>query len=121
MASRTAVADTDLSNVVITKGFKLGQLTVELVADNYVITADHPPMLYIDPAAAARDVLLPAISAATAGLTFIVFNTGTATETITFKDSADGALTPAPAIVGNEGIVLSNNGVAWRGAVGPNT
>jgi len=120
MASRTEVGDTSIFNSKVQRGLKLESLTIELAADNYPITANHPPVLLIDPTT-NRDVLLPAINAQTAGLTFIIFNTGEAGEAITVKDSTDTALSPSVVIQGNEGAVVTNNGVAWKGIVGANT
>jgi hypothetical protein len=121
MGNRQGVDDSPLSNVKVMKGLKLASLTLTLAADNYAITVDHPPVLFIDPDG-SKDVLLPAIDENSAGLTFFVFSSaGTATEVITFKTSADGVISPAIAIIGDEGVMITNNGIAWRGVVGSYT
>lgn len=124
MANRQGVADCGMENVLVTKKFKLASLEVTLAADNYPITVEHPPVIYIDPAAAARDVLLPAIDGNSKGLTFVIFNTSdnaTGAEDITLKTSADAALVPAVVISKSEGAVVTNNGTGWKAIVGANT
>lgn len=61
---------------------------VALAADNFVITRDHPPLLFIDPGGAARDVLLPTPEP---GLTYVIVNTADAAETITLRNAGDTA------------------------------
>ena len=119
MASVTNGRDQRLEGAWITKGLKLDFKRVTLAADNYALSADDPPVIYIDPAAAARDVLLPAISEATRGLTFFIFNQSDATggEDITLKTSADGAISPSPVIAVGEGAIVTNNGIAWRALI----
>ncbi len=121
MASRTHGADHAEENVLITKGFKLACLTLVLPADNYQITADHPPVLNLDPDG-AKDVLLPAASEATRGLTFFIKNWAGGSEDITIKTSADAALSPSIVISQNEMAMLTNDGTTWFGCMmGANT
>src|SRR5688572_9342382 len=118
MASRTDSADARFTGMLIGKNLKLDFKRVTLAADNYVVTVDDPPVLYIDPAAAARDILLPAI-AGNFGLTFIIFNASDATggEDLTLKTSADGAISPSPVVAVGEGVIVHNNGIGWRALV----
>jgi hypothetical protein len=119
--TRQGVNDAPLDNVMIMSGLRLAVMTFVLPADNYQITKDHPPVLNIDPDG-AKDVLLPAISEETKGLTFFIRNWAGGAEDITVKTSADAALTASVVISQNEMAMLTNDGVAWFGAmVGANT
>jgi hypothetical protein len=119
--TRQGVTGGPLDNVVIMKGLRLAVLTIVLPADNFQITKDMPPVLNIDPDG-AKDVLLPAISEETKGLTFFIRNWAGGAEDITVKTSADAALTASVVISQNEMAMLTNDGVAWFGAmVGANT
>jgi hypothetical protein len=119
--TRQGVNDAPMSNVVVMKGLKLGCLTMVLPADNFQITKDMPPILNFDPDG-AKDVLLPAISEETKNLVFFIRNWAGGAEDITVKTSADAALTASVVISQNEMAMLTNDGVAWFGAmVGANT
>jgi hypothetical protein len=119
--TRQGVTGGPLDNVMIMKGLRLAVLTLVLPADNYQITKDHPPVLNIDPDG-AKDVLLPAISEETKGLTFFIRNWAGGAEDITVKTSADAALTASVVISQNEMAMITNDGTAWFGAmVGANT
>ena len=58
-------------------------LTAAEVADNYIYA--------VDPGGAARNVDLPATSAALAGQEFVIINTADAAETLTVRLTAGGA------------------------------
>jgi hypothetical protein len=123
MASRTEVGETRIWDSIWARLFKMGSKTVTLAADNYAINANDPPVIFIDPAAAARDVLLPAVADAPNAM-FLIFNTSdnaTGTEDITLKTSADGAISPSPVISKNEGALVVNDGTSGRAIVGANT
>lgn len=108
-------------NTFIRSGLKLAVLTIVLPADNYQITKDHPPVLNIDPDG-AKDILLPAISPETKGLTFFIKNWAGGAEDITVKTSADAALSPSIVISQNEMAMITNDGTTWFGGmVGANT
>lgn len=62
------------------------------IADNYALNAEMPSWLYLL-ATTARDVLMPAATAAIDGLIMVIYNQGTGT--ITLKTSSDAALSPA--------------------------
>jgi hypothetical protein len=64
-------------------------------ADNFVLTIDHPPLLFLNPAGAI-DVLMPTSNAARQGLRFTIVNLSA--NTITLKTDGDAAFTAAIAI-----------------------
>ena len=103
----------DLSHPRILEGLKYAVFSATLAADNYVVTASHPPFMVIDPDG-AKDVLLPA-EADSEGLHFIIYNAASGAENITVKDDGDSS-TIVTIGQGNFGIVFCD-GTTWRGAV----
>jgi len=84
-------------------GFKLG--VCELVpANDYVLSAKMPPVVIMTPAGAV-DVLMPASSAETKGLTFWIYNVG-AGGIITLKTSTDAAFATAITVAVSGGWVM---------------
>ena len=120
MGSRTEVLDSKISNSPVARLWKLDSMIITMTADNLVLSASMPPVLYIDPGGAARDVLLPPI-ADWVGAAFIIFNQADAAEAITLKTSADAALTPAVDVLQNEGVIVHNDGTRIRALVSANT
>jgi hypothetical protein len=87
-------------------------------ADNFVLTVDHPPLLFMAPAGAI-DVLMPTSNAARQGLKFIIVNTSGGANTITLKTDGDAAFTVAMTIAQNAAIQVVCTGSAvqasgWR-------
>jgi hypothetical protein len=107
--------DIRLRNCRIAKGFYLESATF-VPADNFPITVDHPPLLFLNPAGAI-DVLMPTSNAARQGLTFFVFNISGST--ITFKTDGDAAFTTAIALATTQNCILVCTGsttqaIGWR-------
>jgi hypothetical protein len=76
--------------------------TMEYVpADNFVLSADSPPMIFLAPAGAV-DVLMPTSNAARKGLTFFICNNSGGANTITLKTDGDAAFTVPIVIAQNE-------------------
>lgn len=121
MGTRTELQDTQAYNVQTVRQHRFWAQTLTLATDAYPLDKDHAPVLFIDPNATTAAVLLPAITRETEGIMYFIFNTGTATESIALQTATGAALSPAVAVVGDEGVIVTNNGVAWRGIVGANT
>ena len=112
MSSKTEIADTKSSNVVVTRGAKKSGMNLT-VTDNLALTADYPPVLILA-AAGAVDLLLPAV-ATSRDLTFWLFNASG--QTITLKTAADVALSPVVALADGERAFVVCNGIVWLAAV----
>lgn len=89
--------------------------TVSLVADNYVISREQPPVLWIDPNGASRDVLLPT-EADSIHQILVIINTADAAENLVVKEDSD--TTTIVTVNQNEIGVFFCNGIAWRGFSG---
>jgi len=116
MAQRTETADAALINCKIRrKRFEQVMRLVGNIADNFVLTADMPPVIVLG-ASAARDVLMPANDAANDGLCFtLLSNSTTTTGVLTLKTSADAALAPAVTIAQNLSVeMIYIDGIGWR-------
>ena len=103
------------SNMQLLDRFKLHPKTKTLAADLTVLATD-PPLQFLDPGGAGRKVLLPAASAATAGLVFVFVNKADAAEILTIKDSTDTTTFATPTQA--EAAILFCDGVTWGGLVG---
>jgi hypothetical protein len=89
--ARTNVEGARLRDIQHGAGMKLAN--AELVpADNYPVTIDHPPLLFLNPAGAV-DVLMPTSNNARKGLIFILVNLSG--NVITLKTDGDAAFTTA--------------------------
>ncbi len=113
-----------VTGAVHRKGFRFGIGTISGTGSGNIasITADHPPILNVDPNGGAGDLLLPdATLKASKGLMFFITNTADAAEAITLKTSADGALSPAIDLAQNESAVVWCDGAVWKGGVLKNT
>ena len=89
-------------------------LTAAEVADNYIYA--------VDPGGAARNIDLPATSAALAGQEFVLINTADAAEAITVRLTAGGATVAT--VEQNEHVRLtcvSATAGSWVGMVSKNT
>lgn len=111
MASRTQLVDTRIENSDITRRAKIGFLDLGTVADNFVISADFPPILRLN-AAGAIDVLMPAVTADMKDMVFFLWNASGFT--ITLKTSADAAFSPAISIATVSGRMVVCDGTTWR-------
>ena len=113
---RSNLDDNKLYSPTIMKGLKLNSMTI-VAADNFVVTEDMPPLLFLDNAGAI-DVLLPAATEARKGLTFMIFNISG--NTITVKSSGDAGFTTAISLATLEGTIVvctgsSTAAIGWRG------
>lgn len=113
--SRINLEDNKLYSPIICMGarMQIGRITV---TDNMVLDPDSPTLLLLA-AAGAVDILMPASSAATEGLYFIMFNESAST--ITLKTSGDAAFTTAISLATLEGTMVVCTGSAtaalgWR-------
>lgn len=116
MASRSNIVQADLYDVTIRAKRKEAVMRiVGNVADNFAVSAEMPPVIVLG-ASAARDILMPAAAAANDGLTMtFLSNSSTTTGVLTFKDSADSALSPAVTVAQNLSVELIYiHGIGWR-------
>lgn len=84
---------------------------------NLTLDAAAPPVHFLDPGGAARDVTLPA-EASSENLVFVIINTADAAETITVKNDGGGTVVT---IAQNKGGIVFCDGTTWKGLVGGNT
>ena len=113
-----------IANSVWHRGARFGIGTISGTGSGNIasLTADHPPILNVDPNGGAGDLLLPdATLKASKGLMFFITNTADAAEAITLKTSADGALSPAIDLAQNESAIVWCDGAVWKGGVLKNT
>ena len=94
----------------------VGRHHTETISANHTLTDYDPPLQFLDPSGANRDVVLPA-EALAHGLTFLVFHNG-ASNSLIVKD--DGGATILTIAVAESGMV-SCNGTNWRGFMGAAT
>ena len=73
------------------------------IIDNFPIPATGPSAMYLK-ATAARDILLPIVTADIDGKLLFIYNEGTGV--ITVKTNSDAALVPARTIAGNAAMIL---------------
>ncbi len=85
----------------------------EVIAATHTLNDYDPPMQFLDPGAAGRDVVLPAESQSH-GLSFWIFHNGAANN-LTVKD--DGGTTIIVIAPTDAGLVACD-GTNWRGLVG---
>lgn len=112
---RQRLDNTPAWGMTIVSKWKLQALTLTL-GGAYVINANGPPALNLDPGGAGRDVTLPAVEE---GLMFLINNAADAAEDITVKN-------PAAATIGtisqNEaGLAVCFGGVWYLRLVGTST
>lgn len=112
---RTTMENNDVYDPLIRRGFRLAAATI-IPADNYVLDANAPPLLLMNPAGAV-DVLMPTSNAARQGLTFHIVNLSA--NTITLKTDGDAAFTAAIAIASTQMAVVICSGsatqaIGWR-------
>lgn len=107
--TRSILENNPIFDPVIEKGFRLRAADI-IPADNYVLTVNHPPLLFMTPAGAV-DILMPTSSPAIKGLTFIINNVSA--NTITLKTDGDAAFTTA--------IVIATTETAWVHCTGSTT
>lgn len=93
---RTNMENARMRDVRFGKGFYMESATI-IPADNFPINANHPPLLFLNPAGAI-DVLMPTSGPNTQGLTFHIVNRGAGT--ITLKTDGDAAFT-TPIVITN--------------------
>lgn len=92
--ARTNMEGARTRDFIYGPGFRFAN--AELVpADNYQLTDQHPPLLFMNPAGAI-DVLMPTSTAARKGLMFIIVNLSAST--ITLKTDGDAAFATAISI-----------------------
>jgi hypothetical protein len=105
-----------LRSFFIDRQFKLRSFTFTMTGA-LTITADHPPMLFLDANGAARTLTLPA-EADSDGLVFFLKNTAAGAFAITVEDDATGTVAVCAQ---NEGAILMCDGTTWQGLVGTET
>lgn len=113
--ARSNLDDVRIRNSRQGKGLYLESATFA-PADNFVLTIDHPPLLFLNPAGAI-DVLMPTSSLARQGLTFYIFNISAFT--VTFKTDGDAAFTTAAALTTLQNCIMVCTGsttqaIGWR-------
>jgi hypothetical protein len=120
MGSRSEVGDTTLWNVKIRRGWRPESLYVatNLASGGgtaFTVDEDMPPVIVIG-ASAARNVRLPAVSAANANLTYtIISRSTTTTGVLTLLSATGAALSPAVTIAQNaQKTVTLIAGLGWR-------
>jgi hypothetical protein len=104
-----------MRDIRIGKGLTMESATF-VPADNFVLTVDHPSLLFLNPAGAI-DVLMPTSSAARQGLRYTIVNLSA--NTITLKTDGDAAFTAAIAIASTQMCEVVCTGsatqaVGWR-------
>ena len=92
-------------------------------ADNAVLSANAPPLVFLNPAGAV-DLLMPTSNAARQGLMFIIVNLSA--NTVTLKTDGDAAFTAAIAIAATQMAIVVCTGsstqvVGWRAMVAAGT
>lgn len=102
MVDRTNQRDANAANILmLRKRREAVTVLTGNIADNFPVPADATPVLVLG-ASAARDILLPANAEENDGLIFtFISNSSTTTGVLTFKTSADAALSPAVTLVQN--------------------
>lgn len=88
---RTNMEGFRMRDVLVGPGYQLASATL-VPADNYPLSANAPPLLFLNPAGAV-DVLMPTSTSARKGLVFIFVNLSG--NVITLKTDADAAFTTA--------------------------
>jgi len=116
---RSLLENNPIFDPIFEKGFRFRSADI-VPADNYVLTANHPPLLFLTPAGAI-DILMPTSSAAIKGLFFIMNNISAST--ITLKTDGDAAFTTAIVIATTEtGVVFctgsTTQALGWRAFTG---
>lgn len=99
-------------------GLLYGRTFTATLTGTYTLPAGIPPLVFLNPGGAARNVLMPPVED---GLIMLIVNIATAAEAITLQSSAGGALVPPVDILQNEAVVMVSQGTAWRALVGANT
>lgn len=110
--SRMNMEDVRFRNCRVAKG-RYHESATFVPADNFVLTIDHPPLLFLNPAGAI-DVLMPTSNAARQGLRFTIVNLSA--NTITLKTDGDAAFTAAIAIVSTQMAEVVCTGSATQAA-----
>lgn len=113
--SRLNMEDVRFRNCRIGKG-RYHESASFVPADNFQLTIDHPPVLFLTPAGAI-DILMPTSNAARQGLRFTIINLSA--NTITLKTDGDAAFTAAIAIASTQMCEVICTGsatqaVGWR-------
>jgi hypothetical protein len=108
--------DTKNYGFTVEAGFRLRKM-YWIPADNDPLDIDSPPYIELDPAGNV-DVLMPAITAVDAGITFLMSNISA--NTVTLKTSADAAFTTAIVLAAGESALVfctgsSTAALGWRG------
>ena len=111
---RSLVEGTELSNNLLMEMNRFGILKLTLAAA-YLIPANSPPVLVLDPGGAARNVDLPANPRL--GQWYLIFNDADAAEIITLRDSAGAGFTPPITPTQSEAAFVIWDGAKWRGFV----
>jgi hypothetical protein len=101
-----------MRDIRIGKGLIMESATF-VPADNFVLTVDHPSLLFLNPAGAI-DVLMPTSSAARQGLRYTIVNLSA--NTITLKTDGDAAFTAAIAIASTQMCEVVCTGSATQAA-----
>lgn len=97
--------------------FNVSSASPETLAANRTLTEAEvleSSVFAFDPGGSARDLTLPAASAALAGQVLFVANTADAAEVITIDDTVGDIATPTQ----NESAILFCDGTSWHGLVG---
>lgn len=119
MASRANLRDATALGLTM-RGKTKFEINIELLAAQKALEDDDVTVHFLDPNGATQDVLLPA-EASSAGLMFIIVNTGAATEELVVKDDSDtntiGTLTVAAGPLSETGIFICD-GTTWHSLVG---
>ena len=106
-----------IRNVVHEAQFKLRSYKATL-AGTLTMAAKHPPLSFLDPGGAGRDILLPPEAE---GLVLIIVNTADAAETLTVKEDSNTTtimtIPGSAAGAANSRAILMCDGTSWFGMV----
>lgn len=92
--------------------FRLGPPLIQTLTGTFVVGADMPSLLVLDPGGAARNVDMPAEEAAgMEGKLWVVVNNADALEVITLRNDAAGTI---GTLTQNETAMLLVAGGAWK-------
>ena len=111
--SRLNLEDNRIDRPFIASKLKMQPL-VQTLGAQFAMDADMPPLLFLDPGGAGRDVLLPPEEA---GLMYCIVNTADAAETLTVKEDSD--TTTIGALAQNEAAWYACDGTTWHRVTSP--
>ena len=107
---RNSLENTKGYNISVELGFKMAYMAFNAVNDQ-ALNVNMPPVLLIDPAGGAKDILLPA-EADSEGLMFFIVNTADASENLVVKEDSD--TTTIGTVAQNTSGLFHCDGTTWR-------